>query len=205
MFGRDWQATEATIVDRQRKQTSGSVLGAWEFVADVRSADGSATRATIQEPTIATDFWAPGIGDVVGVLVDSGRDKVKFDKDDPRISAKARKQQGQDRLAASAAQAPGTSAATAAMPAPFPAGAQIVSASPELLSGLLSGDPTQMQAAAEALRASAGAVAGGPTPASGPDATDPAVRLAKLDALKASGLLTDAEHAEQRRRILDAI
>lgn len=34
---------------------------------------------------------------------------------------------------------------------------------------------------------------------------DPAEGLAKLEALKAQGLVTDAEYATQRARILDAI
>ena len=212
MFGHDWQTVEATIVDRQRKQVRGSVLGPWEFVADIRLADAGPARVTIQEPTIATDFWPPDIGDTVRVLFDAGRDKVKFDKDDLRISAKARRQEGHDRLATSAAQAPGTlaaypaSSAAAGMPISLPDGARFVQADPQMLSELFSGDPAQMRAAADALRAGAasagaGAAAAGPGPAS----ADPAARLAKLDALKASGLLTDEEHADQRRRILDSI
>lgn len=206
MFGHDWQATEATIVDRQRKVVKGSILGPWEFVADVRHDGAGAARATIQEPSIATDFWPPDIGDVVGVLYDAGRDKVKFDKDDPRISAKARKRQGQDRLAASAAQAPGTPAhpsAPGGPPVAFPAEAQMANA--QVLSELLSGDPTQMHAAVDALRASAASAAPAPAPAPAEASADPGARLAKLDALKASGLLTDEEHAEQRRRVLDSI
>lgn len=55
----------------------------------VRLSTGETFRATIHEPTIATDFWAPSIRDVVSVLVKSKDRKVKFDKDDERLSVKA--------------------------------------------------------------------------------------------------------------------
>ena len=43
----------------------------------------------MKEPTIATNFWAPDIGAAVSVLVRRKDQKVKFDKDDQRLSAKA--------------------------------------------------------------------------------------------------------------------
>jgi hypothetical protein len=56
----------------------------------VRLSSGETFRATVREPTIATDFWAPGIRDVVSVLVRTKDRKVKFDKDDDRLSVKVR-------------------------------------------------------------------------------------------------------------------
>jgi len=88
MFGSRWEKAEATIVARLPKFTGDGTSPSYEFVADVRPVNGDpAFRATLKEPTIATDFWTPSIGDVVSVLVKS-TGKVKFDKDDPRLSAK---------------------------------------------------------------------------------------------------------------------
>src|SRR5690242_10590309 len=89
MFGSRWDKAEATIVASLPKYTGDGTSPSYEYVADVRPANGDpAFRATLKEPTIATDFWGPSIGDVVSVLVKS-TGKVKFDKDDPRLSAKA--------------------------------------------------------------------------------------------------------------------
>lgn len=53
--------------------------------------------------------------------------------------------------------------------------------------------------------ATAGAVALQSAPAAAPAAADPAARLRRLEELKAEGLLSEAEHAEQRQRILDTM
>lgn len=48
--------------------------------------------------------------------------------------------------------------------------------------------------------------AGAPAaPVAAPSAEDTAARLARLDALRADGVITDEEHARQRRAILDAL
>ena len=89
MFGGQWEKAEATIVASLPKYSGDGSTATYEFVADVRPAGGGEPfRATLKEPTIAIDFWPPNIGDVVSVLV-KGNGKVKFDKADPRISAKA--------------------------------------------------------------------------------------------------------------------
>ena len=183
MFGHHWEPAEATIVLTHAKKTSGDgMVTIKEYVADVRRPGAEVFRATIQEPTIATSFWPPSIGDVVSVLVDAKNDKVKFDKDDPRLDAKTRMREQKDRFSAVGSEAPGS-------PAPGRGGAS------PFASAVLSGDPEQARAALEALRGAARASA----------TADPAERLAKLEALKAQGLVTDAEHATQRARILDAI
>jgi hypothetical protein len=89
MFGKDWEPAKATIVDTHIKSTSGDGMTVnREFSADVVQASGESFRALIQSPTIATNFWDPSIGDVVGVLVDPKSKKVKFDKSDPKLSYK---------------------------------------------------------------------------------------------------------------------
>src|SRR3954447_12588406 len=88
MFGREWDNAEATIVARDTKFTGDGSVAKHTYVADVRLTSGETFRATIHEPTIATDFWPPNIGDQVSVLVTSKDRKVKFDKDDDRLSVK---------------------------------------------------------------------------------------------------------------------
>ncbi len=89
VFGQSWDKAEATIVDRDAKFSGDGSVATYTYVADVRLPSGEMFRATIHEPTIATDFWAPSIRDVVSVLVRSKDRKVKFDKDDDRLSVKA--------------------------------------------------------------------------------------------------------------------
>lgn len=182
MFGHHWEPAEATIVLTHAKSTTGDgLVTTSEYIADVRKANAAPFRATIQEPTIATSFWPPRIGDVVSVLVDSKSGKVKFDKDDPRLNAKARMQEQKQRFEATGAQSHGSPAA-------------VRDGSPPLASWGFAGDPEQARAAIEALRAARSSAT-----------AEPADRLAKLEALKERGLLTDEEYASQRQRILDAI
>jgi hypothetical protein len=89
VFGQSWEKAEATIVARDAKFTGDGSVATYTYVADVRLSSGEMFRATIHEPTIATDFWAPSVRDVVSVLVKSKDRKVKFDKDDDRLSVKA--------------------------------------------------------------------------------------------------------------------
>jgi len=89
VFDHDWDKAEAKIVARDAKFTGDGTVGTYTYVADVRLPRGEVIRATVKEPTIATNFWAPNIGDTVSVLVRPSDHKVKFDKDDPRLSAKA--------------------------------------------------------------------------------------------------------------------
>ena len=90
MFGHDWEPASATIVASHVKKTTGDgMVSIREFAADVVTDSGVTFRALIQEPRIATDFWAPSVGDVIGVLADVKRQEAKFDKSDQAISAKA--------------------------------------------------------------------------------------------------------------------
>jgi hypothetical protein len=92
MFGGDWESAEATILASRVKTTTGDgLVSIHEFVAEVRPASAPPFRTTLDEPRIATDFWPPDVGAVVGVKVNVKRQKAKFDKADPTISRKARK------------------------------------------------------------------------------------------------------------------
>jgi hypothetical protein len=111
VFGHDWQPATAKIVAVHVKSTSGDgLVSIREFAADVTPASGAPTfRALIQEPRIATDFWAPSEGDVVHVQADVRRTKARFDKDDPRISAKAQERAADAQFEATLHQPPGPS------------------------------------------------------------------------------------------------
>jgi hypothetical protein len=222
MFGSHWDKAEATIAARLPKFSGDGTSVSYEFVADVRPESGApAFRATLKPPTIATDFWPPNIGDVVSVLVKSNG-KVKFDKDDPRISVKAyeagRKAAFEEarNQPAQPEQAYGSAGFDS-----VPRAAQVFT--------MGSAGPEQMRAAAAKLRAAgmgaladqleqsgqagqpvgsyagpeAGAQPGTATAGSANGAADPAARLGKLENLRRQGLLTDAEYATQRQRILD--
>src|SRR3954463_2774116 len=147
MFGHDWEPAQATIVATHIKSTSGDgTTDTREFAADVVPASGIPFRALIQEPTIATDFWPPSVGDVLKVHADVKRQKAKFDKSDPKISYKAWKK----------------------------------------------GDATRFE---ETLAAPP------PAPTARPQVDDTAQRLAELERLKQTGLMTDAEYSAKRAPI----
>src|SRR3954469_18681549 len=92
MFGHDWVDGEATIVDSRITKThtgeSGFSYSDREFVADVRVPGAPAFRTVLEEPNIQMDWAPPHPGQVVRVHVDLKRQKAKFDKDDPGLSAK---------------------------------------------------------------------------------------------------------------------
>jgi hypothetical protein len=184
MFGRDWERAEAVIVMRHVKKTSGdgSVV-IYEYVADVSPSNGAPFRATLQEPGISTNFWPPSMGDRVGVLMNEDRDKVKFDKDDPRVDAKARMAEQKQMFEAASAQAPGTDAFVPTMGT-----TTVIGASDDMRATI------QAALAAAAQRITNGSAA-----------PDVASRLAQLDALHGAGALTDAEHATARARIIAEI
>jgi hypothetical protein len=202
MFGSQWDKGRATIVARNPLPSHSDGAPVYEFVGDVRMPDRPPFRATIQTPRIATDFWNPKPGDVIDVLIRAKDSKVKFDKDDPQISFKAY----QARLTAgfddTKAQQPGTPAVylggfTGA------AGSADARAQAGDLADILAAQLAQLQQPGPAGSPTqpAGSPAQ-PTPAAG---ADPAVRIGKLEKLRALGMLTDDEFAAQRQRILDDI
>jgi len=203
MFGQDWDKAEATIAARDAKFTGDGAVATYTYVADVRLASGETFRATVHEPTIATDFWAPSIGDTVSVLVNAKSRKVKFDKDDDRLSAKAFQAARKRAFEEAQHQPPGTLPAT---PAGLPDGlpAELAAKLAELgITGsapmVVTGDSAQGQAILAAIGQA------GPTPGQAVPAATPDARLAELTSLHDRGLVTDEEYAAQRRRILDEI
>jgi hypothetical protein len=200
VFGQDWDKAEATIVARDAKFTGDGSVATYTYVADVRLPSGETFRATIHEPTIATDFWAPSIGDVVSVLVKSKDRKVKFDKDDDRLSVKAyhaaKKKAFED--------AQNQPVGTPTTPAAWTSSTEIPDAIASKLAqlGIVPGAPMQVftgdsaegQAALAAL-----------THAGAPVAQTAEARLVQLKGLHDRGLLTAEEYAEQRHRILDEL
>jgi hypothetical protein len=211
MFGSTWNKAEATIVARNTKYSGDGSVSTHEFVADVRLPNEAPFRATIHEPTIATDFWPPNIGDIVSVLVKDKDQKVKFDKDDDRLSAKAfesKKNQAFEAAKHRPVGQPGTPipsyVPTAMPPAIAERLAQLGSNAGQPMP-VFTADAAQAQALFAAFGQTAPGAYGQPMPPVPPVDADPAARLAKLQALRDSGLLSDAEFATQRQRILDAI
>jgi hypothetical protein len=91
VFGHSWEPGTATIVAVHIKSTTGDgMVSRREYAADVVLGERAPTRVLLQEPMFTTNFWPPDVGDVVRVDVDLKSGKVKFDKSDPKISAKAR-------------------------------------------------------------------------------------------------------------------
>lgn len=94
MFGRkpSAESAEATILAvRIVRVSSDGLTPTRQWAAEVRRADGSTLRATIDEPRWVTDFWPPDAGDHVRVQVDPKDLSVRFDvKNDPRLTMKGR-------------------------------------------------------------------------------------------------------------------
>jgi hypothetical protein len=177
MFGRDWVDGEATIIDRRVTKThtgaSGLSYSDHEYVADVRVPGAAVFRTVIEDPDIQMDWLPPEAGQVVRVHVDLKRQKAKFDRDDPHLSADSLAQAletGDASFQAAVAAAPGT-----APPDP------------------------EME---ELMRLEAAEAPAAPGP---PPADDPQARLQKLQQLKDSGLITEAEFAAKRQAIVDAL
>jgi len=112
MFDGHWAPAEGVVVDRQIKDskwsggTSTSVL--FEFIVDVRPAEGAPFRALVQAPKIATDFSQPEVGQHVKVEVHGDSQKVRFDKSDPGLSIKAARQARKQRFGETLDADPGT-------------------------------------------------------------------------------------------------
>ncbi len=212
MFGQDWVKAEARIVARDSDYTGDGSVASHTFVADVLLPNEETLRATVNEPTIATDCWPPSIGDVVSVLVRSRDHKVKFDKDDDRISAKAFREAQKRAFGAAQQQPLGT------LPTGYAASAQLPDAIADTLAQLGVSPGTQPQVftagSAQAQAALAaftqfgqlGGQLGAPDSGqlTGQTPTTEA-RLAQLEKLREHDLLTVEEYAEQRQRILDEI
>jgi hypothetical protein len=93
MFGRQhWTPAQGTIVATHAVKTTGDgMVTIYEYVVDVRTAEGEVFRAKVDEPRIAMNFLAPSVGAVVKVEFDPASHNVRFDKDDPALSTKSLK------------------------------------------------------------------------------------------------------------------
>ncbi|MGA8245659.1 MAG: SHOCT domain-containing protein [Nocardioides sp.] len=198
MFGQDWDRAEATIVARDAKFTGDGAVATYTYVADVRLSSGETFRATVREPTIATDFWAPSIGDVVSVLVRAKDRKVKFDKDDDRLSVKAydasQKKAFEDAQQQPAGTGPAARVSSRELPDALAGKLAQLGIVPGTPMQVFTGDSVPGQEALAAF-----------THAATPIVQTPEARLARLQSLHERGLVTADEYAEQRRRILDEI
>jgi hypothetical protein len=184
MLGHHWEKAEATIVARTVRVQPAGRAPHYDFVVDVRPVSGPPLRVTIHDGP-AGDFDDPSVGDVLGVLYDRKNQHVKWDYSDPWLID-----------AAADRRAPATPPGSFGPGAPGHAGSvQYLSgdAANEML-GTLFG-PGGAEAIA-AMRTRAGGQAA---------QADPAERLAKLRALRDSGVLTEAEYEAQRQRIISAI
>jgi hypothetical protein len=198
VFGQDWIKAEARIVARNSKYSGDGSTPSHTYVADVQLPSEETLRATINEPTIATDFWPPNIGDDVSVLVRSKDHKVKFDKDDDRLSVKAFRAAQKRSFEAAQQQPPGTSPTAYVPSAQLPA--EIASTLAQF--GIAPGASAQVFTAnSDQAKAALAAFA----QFSGQAAPTAEARLAQLETLREHDLLTVEEYDEQRKRILDEI
>jgi Short C-terminal domain len=189
MVGRHWEAVEGTIVATQVAViTAAGYKNRLEYAVDVQPASGPALRVTLREPKfIKGGFSQPAVGDVVGVLFDPKSKDAKFDTSDPRLWITTREEAERSAFEAAASASPGNPTAGVS------GHMQVLSASDAapILNALASSDAVGGLDAIQAMRQQAG--------------DDPAERLAKLDDLKAKGLVSDAEYAAQRKKIIDGV
>ena len=188
MVGHHWEPAEATIVaTKVAVITAAGYVNRLEYAVDVHPADGTDFRVTLREPKlIKGGFHQPQIGDVIGVLFDPKTHEAKFDTSDQRLTITYKEQKERDVFEAAASAAPGTAAPG------IPDQIQVLSgadAAP-IVNALLANQSLSGVEGLQALRR---------------DDDGPAERLAKLDGLKAKGLVSDAEYAAQRQKIIDAV
>ena len=196
MLGHHWEKAEATVVARFVREQAVGRTPRYDFLVDVRPYGGTPQRMTIQDGP--ADFDDPSVGDVLGVLYDRKSQRVKWDSSDPwlRDSAAARRAGGNG-FASSAAAPPGTPPGDPwSEMAGSDGGVQSFSgaAASEMLGALFG------PAGAETIAAMKARARDQATPAG-----DPAERLARLQALRDSGVLTEAEYEAQRQEIIRAI
>jgi hypothetical protein len=131
-------------------------------------------------------FDDPSVGDVLGVLYDRKNQHVKWDSSDPWV---------RDSAAAVLADGDAFASPWSDM-AGFAGNVQSFSgeAASEMLDRLLGPGGAETIAAMKARARDQGA-----------PAADPAERLARLQALRDSGVLTEAEYEAQRQKIISAI
>jgi hypothetical protein len=93
MFGHDWVPATATIVAKKFKE-GGERSGVWEYVADVTPDGGSVFRTTLKQPPLMSHVVRLQEGEIVRVLADVKGERAKFERSDPRVSGKGRREEG---------------------------------------------------------------------------------------------------------------
>jgi hypothetical protein len=181
MVGRHWDTVEGRVVATEvAVETAAGYEDRLRYLVDIQPPGGSTVRVKLEEPKfIRGGFAQPSVGAAISVLFDPKSQKAKFDTSDPRINLSRQPDAGQAAFEAAAAASPGT-------PPPVVNELQALGVS---AAGEISGAPGSV--------GRSGSATG--------NQDDPAARLAKLEDLKKKGLVTDAEYAAQRQRIIDAV
>jgi hypothetical protein len=185
MLGHHWEKAEATVVGRFVRETAVSRTPRYDFLVDVRPFGGSPQRMTIEDGP--ADFDDPSDGDVVGVLYDRKNQRAKWDSSDPwlRDSAAARRAGGDAEMAG------------------FGGSVQSFGGSVQSFSGAAASEVLDTLFGPGGAETIAAMKAGARDQAA--PAADPAERLARLQALRDGGILTEAEYEAQRQKIISAI
>jgi hypothetical protein len=231
MFGRGWEPGQATIVALKEIRSigtddyTGRKFKSCEYVADVQPDGGGAVFRTVMHEPFDERVWRqPSVGDVVPVTCDPRRQKAKFDtatvtaRDKARKEATKREQAAQFDVMVNAL--PGSTASSPVTDVQSPLAD--ISATVSRLSGA-TGEISETMAAIQRARASgnlaeverlkaefqnrahqnaaaARQAAAGLAPQAA--ASDPLERLQKLADLHDRGVLTDAEFAAEKAKIL---
>lgn len=217
MLGRSWKPAQATVVAVRGSNVTGGLLPHYEYVLDVSPADGDPPfRGTL----VSIYVW--GVGDVVPVVCDLKRKKVSFSEAERRAQKTAQLKAGEPAWDAVREAAPGTPAASPPGGTGGLGTAGLAAESAELAArakefretmaavgrAKAAGDTAEMErlkaelTSRLAARAAAPArqAAGGFAPSG--EASDPLDRLEKLADLHQRGVLTDAEFATEKSKIL---
>jgi hypothetical protein len=219
VFGHRWESGHATIVALKEIPSIGTdAFGrkyrSYDYVADIQpDSGGPVFRTTMGEPfnesSDARGFgWhQPGVGEVMPVKCDPGRKKAKFDAAASRDQARAVHDEMVDAQSAQfdamAASAPGTTVGPSSGQAFLSGqGVSVVNLSGGDISGVLpaiqeaiaSGNLGDLARIKAELRQQAHADGG--------SSSDPVESLEKLADLHASGVLTDAEFATAKAKLL---
>lgn len=187
VFGHAWEPGQATIV--ALKETSaattgehGSFRALYEYVADVQPDSGGAMfRTEMDEPFEIPNWFSPGVGDVLPAQCDPRRGKAKFDMARLKAATKARASKAKDEQVAEfdAARRAGPGTPVPATPS---------DPSTVVLRGLAGGGDDASAAVAAVAQHSEGG--------------DPLDRLERLAELHDRGVLSDAEFAAAKAKIL---
>jgi hypothetical protein len=217
MFGHNWEPGQAKIVaarqiaSRPPDPETGQDRNSYEYVADVQPATGGALFRTVMTEPFDIPVWlnATIVGTTVPVKCDPKREQAKFDTKAVAARNKAQKeavkQAQQAQFDAMVNAAPGTNSPVGAGALNSRGGGaladilQQATADPEGFRARMLGQAQGSGASAFVM--TPGGLAPPGTPAQGPS-TDDADRLSKLADLHDRGVLTDAEFAAEKAKIL---